>query len=171
MKICPKCRYRNPEELTACKKCGWLLPAMRKPDARQSAQAQTPQAPMSTQNKVIAGCAAAFFGVPLLFALLVWLGSSPTDPAQEERRMAVSMSHEFVERHLKCPSTAHYPTYEDADVPGECVVNKMEEGEYAVFSYVEAENSFGAPIRTHYNCTVRHSTGDTWVCEDIHLEE
>ena len=48
----------------------------------------------------------------------------------------------------KAPATADFASYSDS-----AVVNKGD-GTYIVVSYVDAQNSFGAKIRTRYTCTV-----------------
>jgi len=40
-------------------------------------------------------------------------------------------------------------------------------GRYRVQSYVDAQNSFGAMIRTRYDCTVHWIGGDRWKLEDL----
>jgi hypothetical protein len=50
---------------------------------------------------------------------------------------------------LKAPSTAKFAPYSGAQVMD------LGEGKYVVRSYVDAENSFGAHIRTPYTCTVQ----------------
>lgn len=61
----------------------------------------------------------------------------------------------FVEYTLKAPATAEFPSYSDfhaASVGG---------GRYGVVGYVDAQNSFGAKIRTQFACTLQN-TGNTW---------
>jgi uncharacterized membrane protein YvbJ len=53
-----------------------------------------------------------------------------------------------VQSELKSPSTASFPKYNDSYV----VDNG--DGTYTVSSYVDAENSFGAEIRSDWSCTV-----------------
>lgn len=53
---------------------------------------------------------------------------------------------------LKAPSTADFPAYSAE------YVHPDGDG-YAVSAYVDADNSFGAHVRTRFTCTVRR-TGD-----------
>ncbi|ADU12013.1 hypothetical protein Astex_0315 [Asticcacaulis excentricus CB 48] len=55
-------------------------------------------------------------------------------------------SRTFVERDLKSPSTARFPSQGDAQVR----VIKIAQCEYSVVSYVESENLLGAMVRTNY---------------------
>jgi len=61
-----------------------------------------------------------------------------------------------VESLLKSPSSADFPA---------CSSMSITQGkglEYDVNSYVEAQNSFGAQIRTEFTCSVKLTDGDTY---------
>lgn len=61
-----------------------------------------------------------------------------------------------IESKLKSPSSAEFPA---------CAYQSIEETSpknYKVESYVDAENSFGANIRTRYSCTVRFTDGSEY---------
>jgi hypothetical protein len=60
----------------------------------------------------------------------------------------------FIPDRLKAPSTAEYSNV--------TVTNSLET--YTVTGSVDAENSFGAPIRSNFIC-IMHSTGDQWVLD------
>ncbi|SNR98957.1 hypothetical protein SAMN06272737_1579 [Blastococcus mobilis] len=65
----------------------------------------------------------------------------------------------FVEDRLKAPSSADFSGYFDSYV--------IQSGdEYTVSGYVDAENSFGAMLRSEWTCTVRDG-GDTWYLESL----
>jgi len=68
------------------------------------------------------------------------------------------MSQTFMKRKLKAPATADFPSYSDSDVS---VVHRGG-GVFMVKSYVDAQNSFGANIRTHYICELKDNGGDSW---------
>ena len=55
---------------------------------------------------------------------------------------------DFVKDRLKAPSTADFPSYSDYTITGSG-------DDYTVEGYVDAENGFGAMIRTDWTCTVR----------------
>ena len=65
---------------------------------------------------------------------------------------------QFVEQRLKSPRSAdfRFGGYRD--------VTNLGNGRYKVNSYVDAENSFGANIRTHFNGVIRRKDG-AWVLE------
>ena len=70
----------------------------------------------------------------------------------------------FVEQRLKSPKSADFPfgggTYHTTDLGG---------GRYKINSYVDAENAFGANIRTHFNGVIKRKDGG-WVLEYLNFE-
>ena len=90
-------------------------------------------------------------------------GTSCHDPpAQKQAQLDESVRSdakwrckEFVEKTLKAPSTADFQNYNNFFARG------IGEGPFQVSGYVDAENSFGAKIRTQFICE-RRKTGDNW---------
>lgn len=77
-----------------------------------------------------------------------------TDPIERYASDAYICAMYEVEDMLKAPSTADFPSgrsHYDARV----LKNYDDVYEFLISSYVDAENSFGAMIRTEYDCTVR----------------
>lgn len=79
------------------------------------------------------------------------------------RSEAIYASRDLMEQRLKAPATADFQSTSEAKYQ-----TYQENGEqlYTVTSYVDAQNSFGANIRTHYAITMRHS-GTMWYLVDI----
>lgn len=83
-----------------------------------------------------------------------------TSPVEEEAEVAPEPLHSKVEAYvyckmlvrnsLKAPATAVFPRESYTDVTVD-----QGGGRYSVRSYVDAENSFGALIRSRYECTVK----------------
>lgn len=95
------------------------------------------------------GCLTA---VLLAVAFVVW-GCVMQDPADNQKATAVYMCEEFVKDRLKAPRTAKF----SHEVPAKFGVA------WRVTGAVDAENSFGVPLRLTYTCTVRAKDGkDTW---------
>lgn len=67
------------------------------------------------------------------------------------------MAESFLEERLKAPSTAVYPWVSVDDVVTELADNK-----YRYRSYVDAENSFGAKVRTYFEIVVQYVGDDKW---------
>jgi hypothetical protein len=110
------------------------------------------------------------FTVIGFFLFFFWLCSGPDDSAKVEAHddvFAFASSQSFVERLLKAPSTAEFP-YSEAKIRklGGTAGNEV----YEIFGQVDAQNSFGAMIRTPYYCKL-HFTGEEVVCDDVRLLE
>lgn len=69
---------------------------------------------------------------------------------------------EFVTDHLKAPSTAKFPYYE------EFAAAKQANGTWQVMGYVDAQNSYGAMLRQQFLCTLK-KTGDKWYMVDLKM--
>jgi hypothetical protein len=67
--------------------------------------------------------------------------------------MAGIQCEEFVKNRLKAPSTADFPFLDRTVIP---------EGAntYIVRSYVDAQNGFGAMIRSDFRCEIRYNGGE-----------
>lgn len=72
-------------------------------------------------------------------------------------------SQEFVKDKLKAPSTAKFPWY------SEVVVTDLGGGRFRVSAYVDAQNSFGAQIRTRYTCVLKGADELNWTLESISM--
>ena len=69
---------------------------------------------------------------------------------------------EFMKQRLKSPSTADFPFLRDGSQ-----ITTLECGHFKVRSFVDAQNSFGAMIRTNYEAVLRHSGGGNWTLEAL----
>lgn len=70
----------------------------------------------------------------------------------------------FVEEQLKSPNSAEFPFggYRD--------VTPLGDGRYKVSSYVDAENAFGATMRTHFEGVIKR-VPDGWELEYLRFKE
>jgi hypothetical protein len=92
------------------------------------------------------------------------------EPDQEELEFgAFDVCTKFVKDRLKAPSTASFRNFFEDD--GEVVVSGSGNGPYTVISSVDAENGFGANIRTNFVCEVRHTGGGNWRLVNLVLDE
>lgn len=71
MRICPKCRYRNPEDRTTCKKCGAELPALPNVQTARSAATGNDASGSAAGRCLVLGCA-IFSGLTGLVLLFVY---------------------------------------------------------------------------------------------------
>jgi len=69
----------------------------------------------------------------------------------------------FVKDRLKCPSSAKF------EYAGAQNVIPLDNDRYRIRSYVDAQNSFGAPIRMHFEGVVRR-TATSWALVELTIE-
>jgi hypothetical protein len=90
--------------------------------------------------------------------VLLWVfciprpGSPPADLSTDAKIACQS----FVQQRLGAPATASFAPY-----PSQTAV-RQSDGSFSVRGYVDAQNTFGANIRTTYECSVRQSTSGDW---------
>lgn len=81
--------------------------------------------------------------------------------------MALQMSTRFVQKRLRSPSTAKFP---GATAQGVTVVD-MGDCRFQVVSYVDAQNGFGATIRSRYSALMHYdSETRMWRASDVLVE-
>ncbi len=81
-----------------------------------------------------------------------------------EKAMALVMAQGFVQKKLRAPATADFPASLDGVLMLEC-------GHWRVDSYVDAQNGFGALIRTSYRAEMRKNDAETWELILLTLDE
>jgi hypothetical protein len=83
------------------------------------------------------------------------------------KTMAFVMSQEFVKRNLKAPSTAEFPWYTDDQV----AVSLRPDCGFRVIGWVDAQNGFGAQIRSRYLVDLKYlGDAETWQMTDISIQ-
>lgn len=99
------------------------------------------------------------FGVAALLSLCLVLFTAGTDADSNPMALdACYMAQEFVKRELRAPASAKFGSaYDDcAALPGEA-------NEWLVASHVDAQNGFGAMLRSNYVVQMRYNPDrDTW---------
>jgi len=124
-------------------------------------------------KKSQAGCLGCLGAVVLLLAAGALInmfsstrgGSRPSDHSS----MAFIQCKDFVKRRLKAPASADFPFLDYTSV------NTGNET-YAVRSYVDAQNAFGAKIRSNWTCQIQFRGGEeadvhNWTLVDVQLAE
>lgn len=113
---------------------------------------------------VIVGCICAVSIQPRILTPNYWLATPrpprPTPTTGPTSDGAAGVCKRFMNERLKAPSTAKFQNILDADVTNQGDT-------YTIKSYVDAQNSFGATIRTRYVCVVRYTGSDTWRLESL----
>lgn len=125
---------------------------------------------MSTQETKKTGGTQILYGlvlVAVVFLLLV-LCSGPkpaakvvATPDAGHPLEACGWCQVKVKEELKAPASAKFPSCNRASI------RKVAEGVYAVKSYVDAQNSFGAMIRTGYVCQVKYRGDHLWTLQRL----
>jgi hypothetical protein len=106
-----------------------------------------PQA-MTTEQAGGCGCAAILLLLMIVGAVLP-KQTQKEFQAGDHRRLAVICAQEHVKGLLKAPASAKWPgAFSGIDI--ETHAKKLADGTYLVDSYVDAQNSFGAMVRTRY---------------------
>lgn len=103
--------------------------------------------------------------VVVLLLVGAFTGDDDDTPSNEDLRYnAHGLCKNWVEELLKAPSTAEHPSIDDASI--------LESGtHWIVNSYVDAQNGFGAMLRTGYRCEIEPAGDDRWRLVDISLDE
>ena len=96
--------------------------------------------------------------VIVIVILGISLIGSKTEKNPPDVAAAWTVCEQFVTERLKAPSTAKFQWISR---------DELGNGRFHVNAYVDSQNSFGAMLRTHFNCTVKHIEGDRWRLEDL----
>jgi len=193
IKICPKCGYqRQPEddELTPqieCPNCGviyefakihknqpeqiakqWIVSSEEKSKVYEEENVsikaqQKAKAELDTKNLTI-GCIGCL-GLVVVIILIVLISGlfTSNDKDYSDVHGAWAYMQQFVEKRLKSPKNADFPG------GGHRHVTDLGGGRYRVDSYVDAQNSFGAVMRTHFEGVIKRVDGH-WELEYLHFK-
>lgn len=75
---------------------------------------------------------------------------------------------DHVKSRLKAPATADFPNPYRDDAP--VTIQRLRDSRYRVVSVVDAQNSFGANIRTGFVCEARYLGNGRWRLADLYLD-
>ncbi|NFH40674.1 hypothetical protein [Clostridium sporogenes] len=75
------------------------------------------------------------------------------NPENKKKNIYYGVQEE-VKNKLKAPSTAKFPIYDES------FVEQIDSTHYKVNCYVDAENGFGAKIRSNYTCDIEYEYED-----------
>ena len=144
---CPECKKKISETVDSCPHCGYKFSSGETKELKQK----------QNQNAII-----GFIVLAVIIFVLIKLCSGGDRPEsnipwdQEDHSLdAWVYTKIYVENALKSPRTAKFPWDYSEFVTRNGTT-------YMINSYVDAENSFGAMIRTYYKATVKEVSEDNW---------
>ncbi|UQY33599.1 hypothetical protein K8U54_18020 [Pseudomonas fulva] len=101
----------------------------------------------------------------MLLGLSMLAGCGKAEFTCSETR-AYGAAQRIIERHLKAPSTADFPSSNSSQVK----VTEVSKCKYRIQAYVDAQNAFGAKIRTPFSITVEgFPAKDEWQGSDLSM--
>jgi hypothetical protein len=148
----------NPNNVSAKKRLDDLIkPASQNVNA---APVKTNNPPKATTKKIKSRppiLIIIIIVVVLCFAIAYAMGSNTGSGKPDANGMDASIICEnFITSRLKAPTTAKFSDYADDQIY--TLTDKV--NSWRIIGYVDAENSFGAQIRTHYTCDIQYVGGD-----------
>lgn len=153
--ICAKCATINSETSLFCSKCGieinrfQNIPNEELPPIPKTTPPVKNAAKIKRNNVVvfvILGIVVCCFGVFTIVGSLSSVSKNTGDA-----NMASVQCRNYVRDRLKSPSTANFP-WDSAQSVGN--------NTYEMYSYVDAQNGFGATIRNNFYCKIQYTGGD-----------
>jgi hypothetical protein len=97
---------------------------------------------------------AYLISITFVGGLCIWfyvsvINAKPSAPDQLDAYVDIE---QYVKSQLKAPASAEFPA---ASTP---YTTKLNDSTYSVTSYVDAQNGFGAKIRSYYTCRITYHT-------------
>jgi len=117
-------------------------------------------------------------GCLVLIGVMGWCVSSVSDnsstsnsqptatPGQDKATMATVQCRNYMRATLRSPSTADFPGMFSGSVSSALGNNR-----YLLREYVDAQNAYGATIRSNYECRIRYKGGESAAQSNWDLEQ
>lgn len=171
---CRECGGQVSTEATSCPHCGCPAPVPTPAPAPKAAP--TPASPKKYDidfSNSAWGCLGlvALILVVVVASYLLRTPSEekPAPPDEPDKIAAWTMTQQFVKERLKAPGTASFGSvFGDYQDPDKCVTD-LGGWRFAVVGWVDAENAFGAKLRSNFKVTLRYTGNDKWQLEKIDI--
>jgi len=147
---CPYCSEEVEAEWLVCRWCGHDLTSE---EAKRKAYQWTPGR---------LGCA----GIAILVLALLVLSQfydKETPSIEPTKYAAYVMCQEFVKDRLRAPATADFPVLSEARW------SKSDGDRWRFEAHVDAQNAFGAVIRTRFHCVVKYAGENKWQLVELDM--
>lgn len=166
---CRECGREVSDKAQACPNCGAPVAGAATNTAGAGATAAQTEA-QKAQLTTAKGCGGCL-GLIIVLALIGYLfpnKESGHDGARDLTIMSAIQCRDFVKARLKAPATADFSSLSGS-------ATSAGNNKYVVHAYVDAQNGFGANIRTTYTCSVQYTGGEdadirSWRLLDLSME-
>jgi hypothetical protein len=88
---------------------------------------------------------------------------------ENNRSMAWIKVQDAIRQSLKAPATAKFPGI--LDFGGDLIIEQRENHNYLIKAYVDAQNDYGALIRTHFIAVIQQVSENGWQIVSLDFEE
>ena len=166
---CDKCENVNEYSKTICDFCGARLPwsaAMAKPETPHVTPIPvtlTAKPLTADQKRNAEGCGKVLgigcAGIVALFVILILVSLVRPKSPNDNKSLAYVVAREEIRRQLKSPSTAVFPRHYEQGV----AVARLQDNSFAISSYVDSQNSFGAQLRSRWVANVSGTNSSNMV--------
>lgn len=82
------------------------------------------------------------------------------------KSFAWSLAKSAVKESLKAPSTAKFPSSHNGQD-----IKQTDANTFIVNSYVDAQNSYGAMIRSNFSVTIKKTGSNSYTVENVHIDQ
>ena len=161
--LCQRCEKKALNEGRICESCKRRLDAYPCDYCGLTAASSAHPLGIAILASLAVGVLALLYFVGSGIVGLMGLLSSdggPQSPAHSDVAAFV-MCRQFAEDCLRAPSTADWPS----SLPPATRIEHAGEGRYLVQTYVDAQNAFGALIRSDISCQVQYRGGEREVSD------
>ena len=187
---CPHCGHQNGKTDPFCSSCScplqdpdkaFVFMEARKREAHEkkvsSIQVKQPVKRPGIIRRCVRFCAACI--IVLVGSCIVYKAAFPLSPEEKARQEAEKervrlygdkleaqlMAHQFVTEKLRSPRSAKFDS-------GDCekTVTDLGEGKYEVKGWVDAQNAFGALLRSDFACVVQFVGRGRWQCVSVDIQ-